>query len=192
VARWPVDGEPKIASPYLDPRRGPGHPAPLDHAHYGIDLAGRLGDAIRAPEAMTILETVSSASPERPNNTAIAAPWTGYGPGIVVARGESGKCHLLAHLRTTSVVRGQAVPEGALVGTMGKPGAAGPHVHWEVRDNARDTGPPESGGNRDTTTTDPHAWLEEHGDTSSIPSPRARGLDGLLILGLLWLVIRRA
>lgn len=181
MGRWPVDGDPRIASPYLDPRRSP--------AHYGVDLAGKLGDPVRAPEAMTVVDVRSVASPEVPDNTnVLPAPWTGYGPGIVVGKGASGSFHLLAHLRATSVVRGQAVPEGGLLGVMASHvGASGSHTHWEVRDVAVDQGP----ATRDQHTMDPHVWLDAHGGGDPVPAPSSTRNQLGIFLVLLWLVRRR-
>lgn len=177
MSRWPVDGDPVIASPYKDPRRNP--------PHFGIDLAGKAGDAVRAPEDMVIADARSSATPDVADNTNIAPPWKGYGPGIVVGRGTSGKFHLLAHLGTVAVVRAQVVRQGELLGKMATHvGASGPHTHWEVRDVAVDDGP----ATREQHTMDPHVWLDITGGTEPIAVPATVPL--WLIALALYLVTR--
>jgi murein DD-endopeptidase MepM/ murein hydrolase activator NlpD len=95
--------------------------------HWGFDLAGKQGDSVLAPEAMTITRVwFDDATP----------PFVGYGPGGVEGLGRSGVYHLLAHLEPASipVEVGELVAEGERVGSMpAHVGAAGPHVHWEVR-----------------------------------------------------------
>ena len=187
MARWPVDGPPRVASPYGDPRRipgAPGYPAHGRGPHWGHDIAGHVGDAIRAPEAMRILDVQSSST----RDTRMPAPWDGYGPGIVLARGVSGSYHLLAHLSGTAVVKGQTVDEGAYVGAMGDPGG-GAHVHWEVR-----TVPVDKPETRGSTTDDPTEWLHANGGGApSDPPPRSSSSTAIavILLGLLYVVTRR-
>lgn len=202
MTRWPVDGTPVIASGYLDPRRNP--------PHYGTDLAGKDGDPVSAPERMSIVAISVAPDPSIADNTNFEsclglpgglvclardrkwAPWTGYGPGIVVGQGASGKFHLLAHLAIVSVDVGQLVEEGGLLGEMAAHvGASGTHTHWEVRDVAVDDGPK----TRAQHTVDPAAWLVSTGGGGPVAAAVARkpaSASTLIAIGfLLWLVSRR-
>lgn len=61
--------------------------------HPGVDLAGNPGDAVYAPEDGTLV-AVAAVEPGED----LPRPWRGYGPGIVVMKGKSGRWHVLAHL----------------------------------------------------------------------------------------------
>jgi murein DD-endopeptidase MepM/ murein hydrolase activator NlpD len=121
MPRYPVDSI-SLASGYgFRPVRG------ASQGHWGFDLAGRQGDSVVAPEAMTITRVWGDDS---------TPPFAGYGPGGVEGLGRSGVYHLLAHLDpiTIPVEVGEDVQEGERVGSMpSHVGAAGPHTHWEVR-----------------------------------------------------------
>lgn len=191
MTRYPVDTI-VIASSYLDPRRNP--------PHYGVDLAGKPGDAVRAPERMSVVATAIAPDPGIDDNTNFEpclglagglvckardrkwAPWTGYGPGVVVGKGASGRYHLLAHLGAVSVRAGQLVDEGEAVGSLASHvGGSASHVHWEVRDVAVDDGPK----SRDRHTVNPVEWVATHGSAAIAPSS-----GPLLWLLLLWAVSR--
>lgn len=60
--------------------------------HYGVDLAGQEGDQVRAPEDGELIAVMANLPGKD------VRPWTGYGPGLVVIKGASGRYHLLAHL----------------------------------------------------------------------------------------------
>lgn len=112
--------------------------------HPGVDLVGRRGTPVRAPEDGVIVRTANGAS----------APFTGYGPWLVILQGRSGVYHLLAHLDPATAALGTpglAVKAGAILGTT----SSANHVHWEVR--AAPTPPP--GGSNATNNSDPLAWL---------------------------------
>lgn len=164
-----------VASGYLDPKRDP--------PHFGVDLVsiGGAGSSVHAPEAGVVVDTSIAPDPTIADNTNFEscaglaggalcklrdrkwAPWTGYGPGIVVIKGGSGAFHLLAHLATLGVAKGDAVHEGQVVGqTATHVGKSGSHVHWEVRTVEID-GPETRGAD----TTDPMLWLADNVSVSS-------------------------
>lgn len=89
-----------------------------DTGHYGIDLAGELGDGIFATDAGVV----------------VYAGWNdwGYGNVIVLDHG-TGWQSLYAHLNQINVVCGQSVGQGELIGLMGSTGnSSGPHLHFEL------------------------------------------------------------
>ena len=133
--------------------------------HYGVDLAGDIGDPVRAPEAGELVAVMANLSGKD------VQPWRGYGPGLVVLKGDSGRWHLLAHLDAADLkarfpvwsdaskvdpakdIRAQAgntdvviarggdksvprVDAGDVVGLVG----TARHVHWEVRKNKLSSG----------------------------------------------------
>lgn len=193
MARYPVDGKPRIASGYKDARRtadGAGF------GHLGADVAGGAGTPVLAPEAGVVVDVYGSPDPERDDNTTILtdstltqgikAPWNGYGPGGVVIQGDDGWCHLLAHLATQTVAVGDRVAEGEQVGTMATHvGNAGSHTHWEVRRRPILF----LGQDRVDNTIDPVAWVAgvESVAPSSAPAATAKKTSrlsgGWLLLG---------
>jgi murein DD-endopeptidase MepM/ murein hydrolase activator NlpD len=87
--------------------------------HYGIDIAGRLGNPIFAAD----------------HGVVVYAGWNDYGYGemIVIDHG-SGWQTLYAHLSQINVVCGQEVTKGDTIGLMGSTGkSTGPHLHFEMR-----------------------------------------------------------
>ncbi len=87
--------------------------------HFGIDIAGRLGNPIYAADSGVI----------------VYAGWNDYGYGemIVIDHG-SGWQTLYAHLSQINVVCGQEVYQGDTIGLMGSTGqSTGPHLHFEMR-----------------------------------------------------------
>jgi murein DD-endopeptidase MepM/ murein hydrolase activator NlpD len=109
--------------------------------HAGVDLRTAPGERIVAPETGIVYATENEH----------AAPWRGYAP-VVLLRGDSGRFHLLAHVKAGSqapagvrVLEGQQVAQG---GTN--------HVHWEVRSK-----PWADAGRKSITVTEsPLAWLQ--------------------------------
>lgn len=88
--------------------------------HAGIDLTGRPGSSVFAPENGVVDLVLENAD---------ATPgWRGYGPGVVRIRGASGAWHVLAHIIPRASV-GDVVQLGAQVGEQ----SSYRHVHWEVR-----------------------------------------------------------
>lgn len=108
--------------------------------HYGDDLFAKTRDVV-APETGTVVAVGNGSS----------APWVGYGPGVVVIKGDgTGKFLLMGHLTYSSieVSVGQHVIEGQHIALF-DPGIG--HTHFEVRHNL--TGPSA------TNTLDPADWV---------------------------------
>jgi len=91
------------------------------HFHSGIDLVGPLGGAV-----YSVL----------PGLVEVEAP-SGYGGGYgihVLVHHDGATLTMYAHLLTATVVSGQVVVAGALIGYQGSTGlSTGPHLHFEVR-----------------------------------------------------------
>lgn len=107
--------------------------------HWGVDLFGVARD-VYAPEGGTVVAIGDGSS----------APWVGYGPGVVVVEGDSGKFLLMGHLEyaTIGVAKGQRVREGQPLARFDRSIA---HTHFEVRHAL--TGP------SPTNTMDPAQWI---------------------------------
>jgi murein DD-endopeptidase MepM/ murein hydrolase activator NlpD len=152
MTRLPVDGNGKTtphgAYGYIrkDPSDGSCGVGGYPCRHPGVDLVAPAGAPVFAPEDGVIVEAVAGKG----LSSTLPRPYRGYGPGVVVLRGESGAFHLLAHLepdelrrryadrrdpaervldflvskdRTKRVQRGEVIAQASGVG----------HVHWEVR-----------------------------------------------------------
>ena len=132
--------------------------------HHGLDLAGKAGTPVYAPETGTLAYVFNGDK---------VKPFSRFGPAGVVIRGLSGNYHLLMHLEPPTVFTAQqttrkgvqhatrlsgaiAVMEGEQVGVM----SGKRHVHWEVRRDPTDRG----------SHVDPVLLLVEH---PSLPSPPA-------------------
>ncbi len=111
----PLSGHPDISSPFgarLDPFLG--RPA----LHTGVDLREHYGTEIRATGAGRVV---------------FAGVAGGYGNMVEVDHG-NGLSTRYAHMGEISVVEGQTVDRGTVVGHVGATGrATGPHLHYEVR-----------------------------------------------------------
>lgn len=113
--------------------------------HPGVDVAARQGTTVVAPESGVVVIAADGTAP----------PFVGYGPWLVLLRGDSGKFHLLAHLDPSTAAQAPAglrVAEGAAIGTV----SAARHTHWEVR--VRPT-PPAGKTNLDNNL-DPIGWMK--------------------------------
>jgi LysM repeat protein len=87
--------------------------------HWGIDIAGNDGEAVFATDAGVV----------------VYAGWNNYGYGnmIMVDHGNNFQS-LYAHLSGISVVCGQSVGQGDLIGAIGNTGrSTGSHLHFEIR-----------------------------------------------------------
>lgn len=139
--------------------------------HWGLDIAGKAGAPVAAPESLTI-EHVATDN--------VTPPLSGYGPGAVLGRGASGQWHVLGHLDPATwsgPVVGRVYAEGEWVGNMAP--IKGPHVHWEVRTVAL----PARGAARGLATLDPVAWLR--GALAPIPAvAKVGGASALLLVAL--------
>jgi murein DD-endopeptidase MepM/ murein hydrolase activator NlpD len=138
--------------------------------HPGIDVVGKPGTPVMAPEDGTIVFVADGSS----------SPVGGYGPWVVIIAGKSGRYHLLGHLEPgTSGMGpiGMPVRAGQQVGTV----SSAYHTHWEVRTKAiPDFAHGESNA---TNNLDPVQWLREQG--SAFGSLLLIGAAGLLFY-LLW------
>ena len=110
---WPADGD--VLRPFTL-----GGDAYAAGQHRGVDVAGSEGSAVRAPAAGTV--TFAGSLPT-------------YGRGVTIATAD-GYAVTLVHLGSIGVAKGDAVAEGASIGTMGWSGDAEhpvPSVHLGVR-----------------------------------------------------------
>jgi murein DD-endopeptidase MepM/ murein hydrolase activator NlpD len=91
--------------------------------HWGIDIAGALGNPIYASDSGVV----------------VYAGWNdwGYGNVIVIDHG-NGWQTLYAHLNQLYVGCGASVSQGASIGAMGSTGrSSGPHLHFELMNESR-------------------------------------------------------
>ncbi len=107
--------------------------------HWGADLFAA-DPNVFAPDSGVIVAVSDGNS----------APWVGYGPGVVVMKGDSGQFLLMGHLNpsTIDVSVGDQVVEGQPIAVFD---ADIGHTHFEVRKQL--TGP------SDVNTIDPSSWV---------------------------------
>ena len=98
---WPADGD--VLRPFAL-----GGDAYAAGQHRGVDVAGAEGSAVRAPASGTV--TFAGSLPT-------------YGRGVTIATAD-GYAVTLVHLGSIGVAKGDAVAEGASIGTMGWSGDA--------------------------------------------------------------------
>jgi hypothetical protein len=86
--------------------------------HFGIDIAGSLGDAVYAAD----------------NGVIVYAGWNNWGYGnVIVIDHDGGWQTLYAHLSVLNVGCGQSVYQGDVIGYFGSTGnSSGPHLHFEM------------------------------------------------------------
>jgi murein DD-endopeptidase MepM/ murein hydrolase activator NlpD len=110
---WPLEG--RVGSSFgqrQDPINGEGA------FHSGIDIDAPYGSPVRAAADGDVTE---------------AAMHSGYGREIVIEHGHD-VMTVYGHLSAMSVVPGQHVLRGQVIGLVGQSGrATGPHLHYEVR-----------------------------------------------------------
>ena len=115
-AGWPVDGP--LASGYgvrPDPFSGEGA------YHTGIDIASQMGTKVKVTADGTVIQA------------GFGAFTGGYGCLVVVDHGNGYQTYY-AHLSRASVMPGQEIRQGDIVGEVGSTGrSTGPHLHYEVR-----------------------------------------------------------
>ncbi len=90
--------------------------------HWGIDIAGKLGNNIYATDSGVV----------------VYAGWNdwGYGNAIVIDHG-NGWQSLYGHLSQLFVTCGASVSQGATIGAMGSTGrSSGPHLHFELMNSS--------------------------------------------------------
>jgi len=102
---------------------------PLNHQpsmHTGVDLPAAEGTPIPAAKAGTVI---------------FAGERGGYGKAVELQH-DDGTTTLYAHTSEVLVTRGQLVPEGAPIATVGQTGrSTGPHLHLEVREGGHPIDP---------------------------------------------------
>lgn len=114
LTELPVDGE--LSSPF-GYRRDPIKRRRRKH-HKGLDFAAKRGTLVRAAGPGIVTRVQRSG---------------GYGRLVIIDHG-NGLHTRYAHLQRFKVKRGEYIPGGAVVGTVGSSGrATGPHLHFEVR-----------------------------------------------------------
>ena len=112
---WPVDG--KISSPFGKWRGS--------HKHQGIDIPMPAGTPIRAAKNGVVTRTG--------NNSTMG--FRGYGNFVLMDHG-GGIQTFYAHCLSVSVVQGQRVMQGQIIGYVGSTGrSTANHLHFEVRLN---------------------------------------------------------
>jgi murein DD-endopeptidase MepM/ murein hydrolase activator NlpD len=89
----------------------------LSWHHKGVDIAGPLGDSVRACGAGTVI---------------LSQDFVVHGKTIMIDHGH-GVVSIYCHLNEIIVDAGDAVEAGELIGAVGQTGVStGPHVHWGV------------------------------------------------------------
>jgi murein DD-endopeptidase MepM/ murein hydrolase activator NlpD len=113
--------------------------------HAGVDLAAVRDTPVVAPTDGRIVAVHRDAD-RTPG-------WRGYGPAVVVVRGDGGEHHVIAHLAPDRYIPpvGTRVTEGARVGSV----SSLAHVHWEVRARMM----PRNGEAIVELAADPMAWV---------------------------------
>ncbi len=92
------------------------------HGHNAIDLAAPRGTAIHAAAAGKVIISMSNGA------------WNGGYGNFVVILHPNGTQTLSAHMSAPSVVVGQQVSQGQVIGHVGMTGmTTGPHIHFEIR-----------------------------------------------------------
>jgi murein DD-endopeptidase MepM/ murein hydrolase activator NlpD len=118
---WPIEG--RITSSFgqrEDPFNGEGT------FHDGIDISAPIGTPVHAPADGTVVS---------------AAFGNGYGREVILDHGH-GVTTVYGHLSGFSVVPGQQVSRGDVIGYVGDSGrATGAHLHYEVRINDQPVNP---------------------------------------------------
>jgi hypothetical protein len=95
-------------------------------AHGGIDLGGKIGDAIMAPITGKITRVLAAGKGDG-----------GFGNAVEIEDPVTGMKHLLAHMDKSIAKVGETVKAGTQVGTLGNTGqSSGPHLHHEIKDRA--------------------------------------------------------
>jgi murein DD-endopeptidase MepM/ murein hydrolase activator NlpD len=100
---------------------------PFRWYHKGVDIANRGGGAILAADSGTV----------------VVSGWTnvGYGNHVIIDHG-NGYQTLYGHLSSISVVTGQRVNRGGVIGMMGSTGrSTGTHLHFEIRTGSGNVDP---------------------------------------------------
>lgn len=124
----PIPG--RVLSPFGVPREKIGQAVP--DVHRGIDLAGRRGEPVRAPNGARV---------------AMVADYKIHGKTVLLSHGQ-GVGSIYIHLDSIAVEEGDTVKQGQAIGAVGASGlATGPHLHWGMYVHG--------------TPIDPAQWLVE-------------------------------
>lgn len=126
--------------------------------HMGYDLAANSGTPIYAylPGVVTHENRAPGNGPDH---------GAGYGYWIVWRDDVYGSYHFYGHLmKPAEVKKGDRFQQGALLGYVGSTGrSSGPHLHWEISNNA-----PDAKGNF-SNNQKPDVWLRSHPVTGVKP-----------------------
>lgn len=117
-------GEVVVTSPYAEPNH-------FGHTHGGIDIAAPEGTPIKSPIAGTVIDNSYGG---------------GYGHFVQI-QDKNNMDHLFPHMTSPSPLsKGTQVSPGDVVGYVGTTGnSTGPHVHYEIDDDAVNPGAMSSG-----------------------------------------------
>lgn len=126
---WPIAG--RVTSSFGE-RIDPFSDDSEGEFHRGIDIAAPAGTAIHATG----------------DGIVVSASWaTGYGKEVVIDHGH-GVSTLYAHMETMTVIPGETVSRGQVIGYVGVTGrSTGAHLHYEVRIHG--------------TAVNPHRYMRE-------------------------------
>jgi murein DD-endopeptidase MepM/ murein hydrolase activator NlpD len=123
-AGWPVNG--RLESGYgvrSDPFSREGA------YHTGLDISASIGDRVAATADGVVVQA------------GMAGNYAGYGRVVIVNHG-NGYQTLYGHLLRVTVMPGQQIRQGDIVGEVGMSGrTTGPHLHYEVRVGAAPINP---------------------------------------------------
>lgn len=124
--------------------------------HGGVDLAGKIGDAIMAPDS-GIARVVGEAQSG------------GYGNMVEILNEQGKVIHRMAHMSEALVKTGDKITAGSQIGKVGSTGrSTGAHLHWEQFD-------PTSG-----KQIDPMAALAaKQGQTTQVAGATPGGVPGM-------------
>lgn len=94
--------------------------------HHGLDIAGKVGDPVKASQAGTV----------------ISADYKSIYGRTVILKHLNGYETVYAHLETFKVSPGAKVAKGQVIGTVGTTGrTTGPHLHFEVKKSSKTQDP---------------------------------------------------
>ncbi|SDG04643.1 Peptidase family M23 [Blastococcus aurantiacus] len=150
-------GLPVAAGSWIRPTTGTvtsGYGSRQGALHAGVDIAGPRGSPVYAAAEGTVLTAAcTSAYCDRDGSLSLA----GYG-NLIELDHSAGVTTRYAHLSGYTVIAGQQVLAGTLIGFQGSTGnSTGVHLHFEVR--------------TDGAAVDPVPWLAGHGVDLQTPHP---------------------
>lgn len=118
---WPVPSVEvgKVTTRHNAPQhRAPGYTGSLPANHAGIDIPGKQGDDIVAPEQLKITAVDYAAD---------------YGHYVIAQGLETGQTYRFAHLQSATVRKNATIAGGSRIGLVGQSGNAdGAHLHFET------------------------------------------------------------